>query len=316
MSEERARSRGGTYPVRRGSPPPRSYFDAPRAAPGNRCVRLSLDEVRIELRGLDDPRAGELLRRFKPYTELDPPEAEGVLRVEVGLEERDYFVTPPARPEFNPLFLEADGDGVVRYAGYRVAGWLDPRGGRALLLLARGDYEPDLRAFENYLRVAVAWRAATLGGALVHAASAVRRGRGYLFYGESGAGKSTLAASTRRATVVSDDLSLVLPDRTGALHLIGSPFRGTFEEGDPVRGRFPLAAGFRLLQADEAEVVRVPRVLALAEIVGNLPFVAESFATRPDLFEAIERAFSSVPLAHLRFRKDDSYWDAIDRAGL
>jgi hypothetical protein len=30
----------------------------------------------------------------------------------------------------------------------------------------------------------------------------------------------------------------------------------------------------------------------------------------------VERTFRDVPLAHLHFRKDDGYWDAIDRAGL
>ena len=60
------------------------------------------------------------------------------------------------------------------------------------VLLARGEYEPADRAIENYIRAAVAWRAAERGGALIHAASAAWEGRGYLFYGESGAGKSTL----------------------------------------------------------------------------------------------------------------------------
>ena len=36
---------------------------------------------------------------------------------------------------------------------------------------------------------------------------------------------------------------------------------------------------------------------------------------RPDLFGKIERCFESVPLMHLHFRKDDSYWDAISEAG-
>ena len=115
--------------------------------------------------------------------------------------------------------------------------------------------------------------------------------------------------------MVSDDLSLVLPDGNGGLELVGSPFRGTYEEGDPVVGRFPVAAGFRLIQAPQAEVRRVRRVRALAELVGNLPFVAEAFASRPDLFDRLQRAFDALPLAHLHFRKDDSYWDAIRSAG-
>ena len=45
-------------------------------------------------------------------------------------------------------------------------------------------------------------------------------------------------------------------------------------------------------------------------------FVAEAFDRRPDLFAKVERAFDGLPMAHLHFRKDDSYWDAIDRAGL
>ncbi len=81
-------------------------------------------------------------------------------------------------------------------------------------------------------------------------------------------------------------------------------------------GRFPLAAGFRIVKAERAEVRPAPRVRTFAELVGNLPFVAEEFARRPDLFERVERAFASLPLAHLHFAKDDTYWDAIERAGL
>ncbi len=315
MSTDQRTSRGGAYPMRTGSPPPMEFFDAARPAAGTRGVRVQLDRIRIDLAGLDERRAEELLQRYAPYS-LDAPSHEaGALRIEVGLEDRDYFIDPPARPEFNPVFLAVDGDR-IRYLGYKIAGWFDSRGDAGQLLLARGCYEPDLRAFENYVRAAVAWRAATLGGALIHAASAVRHGRAYLFYGESGAGKSTLAASTRRATIVSDDLSLVLPDEGGRLSLVGTPFRGTYEEGAPVQGIFPLAAGFRLVQAALPEVRSVSRTRAMAELVGNLPFVAEAFGRRRDLMDGIEKAFAPIPLAHLHFLKDDSYWDAIDRAGL
>ena len=150
----------------------------------------------------------------------------------------------------------------------------------------------------------------------MHGASAVRDGRAYLFYGESGAGKSTLSAASGRATVVSDDLTLLLPAASGGLEVVGSPFRGTYEGGPPVLGRFPLVAGFRIVKAPAASVRPVPRAVAFGQLVGNLTFVAEAFAKRPDLFAAVERAFAPVPLLHLHFRKDDSYWDAIDTAGL
>ena len=97
---------------------------------------------------------------------------------------------------------------------------------------------------------------------------------------------------------------------------MGSPFRGTYEEGGPVLGRFPLAAGFRIVKDVTVEVRTPPRVVAFGQLVGNLTFVAEAFKERPDLFASIEAAFAGVPLRHLHFKKDDSYWDAIDEAGL
>jgi hypothetical protein len=307
-------SKSGVWPARHGAPPPASFFDAPRPPAGHHSILLDLGGLVLGLDGLDAGRAGGLVGRYRPYAREGVGD-DDALRVTLGLEDREYFLEPPPRPELNPVFLEHDG-GKVRYLGYKAAGWFDTLGGRGVLLLARGEFEPDLRAIENYVRAAVAWQAARRGGALVHAASAIRGGRGYLFYGESGAGKSTLAASDRRGRVVSDDLSLVLPRSGGGLDLVGSPFRGTYEGGEPVEGRAPLRAGFRIVQAPAAEVRAVPRVRALSELVGSLTFVAEAFGNAPELFASVERAFRDVPLAHLLFRKDDSYWDAIERAGL
>jgi len=291
------------------------FFAARRPPGGEGRIEILLGDVALRLEGLDEDLRARLAERYGAYGGPIPAAASSIL-VEVCDEaDREYYIDPPAQAELNPVLLAVEG-ARVRYLGYRAAGWFDLEQGRGELLLARGAYEPADRAAENFIRASIAWLAATRGGALVHAASGVHRGRGYLFYGESGAGKSTLSASNRRARIVSDDLSLVLPAPDGRPELVGSPFRGTYEDGERVLGRFPLAAGFRLIQAREAEVRPVARIRALSELVGNLPFVAEAFGKRPDLFDRVEHAFRDVPLGHLHFRKDDSYWDAIERAGL
>jgi hypothetical protein len=294
------------------SPPPAEYFDASFAPAGGNTLTLDIGGVAIRLRGLPPEPERRLRERYGKF--VVDGFADG-LDVELCRDDREYFIDPPATTELNPVHLECDGDR-VRFVGYRLAGIFDTAGGRGRALLAGGEYEPVDRALENYIRAAVAWQAAEKGGALVHAASAAWEGRGYLFYGESGAGKSTLAECNRRALVLSDDLSLVLPGEDGHPQLVGSPFRGTYEGGDRVVGRFPLVAGFRLVQDERAEVRDVDRARALSELVGNLPFVAEGFSARPDLFATVHRAFAKVPLKHLHFRRDDSYWDAIRDAGL
>jgi len=296
------------------APPPMSFFDGSRAKGGAGRFLLRLDDLDIELVDLDEGLAATLRERFGAYCE-EGPANEGVLRVQVWREAQDYFMTPGPKAEFNRVLLACDGKR-IRYAGHQVAGWFDSVGNNGELILAQGDYEKPEGAVENYLRAAVAWRAAERGGALVHAASAVLDDRGYLFYGSSGAGKSTLSECNRSARVVSDDLTLILPGRDGRLDIVGSPFRGTYTGGAPVTGRFPLVAGFRLVQGSTAEVRPVARTIAFAEFVGSLPFVAEAFGQRPDLFESVEKSFAAVPLARLAFRKDDSYWAAIREAGL
>ena len=277
-------------------------------------MSIDLDGLSMSLEGLDHGFAERLIDRYSPYARSGTVN-DDALRVGVGIEEREYFIDPPEIPEVNPVLLACDG-ARIRYLGYRLAGWFDTVGGKGEILLASGKFEPDLRAVENYVRAAVAWQAATCGGALVHAASAVWRDNGYLFYGPSGAGKSTLSACNTRAQVLSDDLSLILPRKDGGLDVVGSPFRGTYTGGPPVVGRFPLVAGFRIVKATSAEVRSVARVRAFAELVANLPFVADAFPVRPDLFERFERTFAPLPLHHLHFRKDDTYWDAIQAAGI
>jgi hypothetical protein len=289
------------------------YFTARRPQAGPRRMALKLGPLEVEVCGLDDALFEMLFERYAPFSTraATGPDA---LRVRLGTNDVEYFLDPPTEVEFVQVRIACDHDR-VRYMSYQAAGWFDVHGGTGELLLARGRWEPLLRTFENFVRAAVAWQAVGCGGALVHAASAAWRDKGYLFYGESGAGKSTLSACNRRGRVLSDDLSLVLPAAQGTLDVVGSPFRGTYEGGPPVQGRFPLAAGFRLIQAPRAEVRPVGRTRALAELVGNLPFVAEAFSTRDDLFRRTLESFASLPLAHLHFAKDDTYWDAIDAAG-
>ena len=315
MSDRWSTKGGRSYPVRHGTPPPFEFFSPARPPAGPHRFGMGLGDIRIELDGLDSELASALSSRYLTYADPAAAPVDGALQLRFSREPCAYFIEPPDAPQFNPIWIACE-DTRIRYLGHQVAGWFDTTELRGEILLAHGAYEPEIRALENFIRCAVAWCAAARGGALVHAASAERNGKAYLFYGESGAGKSTLSAASTRGRVISDDLSLVLPRPGGGLDLIGSPFRGTYEDGPPVTGRFPLAAGFRIVKADRAEVRKAPRIVAFGQLVGNLTFVAEAFGERPDLFASVEAAFASTPLFHLHFRKDDSYWDAIDAAGL
>lgn len=295
-------------------PLPLTFFRERRQAQGSSTVVLRLGSLEIALRGVSKESAAAMEERYEPFIHRDVISKDPLI-VEVGLEERDYFLDPPEKPESNPILLECDGRSVM-YTGYRLAGTFSIAEGKGLALLARGDYEPEHQAMENFLRAAIAWKAVESGGAMVHATGAVYRGSGFLFYGQSGAGKSTLARCNRRGRVIGDDISLVLPEEHGRLQLVDNPFRGPFFGTDRDRGGYRLAAGFKLVQAELAAVEEINRLQALAELMGNLPFVAGTLRNRPDLFNAVEKAFRETPLLHLHFRMDDTFWDVIEEFGL
>lgn len=154
----------------------------------------------------------------------------------------------------------------------------------------------------NVLHAAIAWRIADRGGFLLHAASAVLGGRGFALVGAEGAGKSTWARGMRRegATVLGDDIALVLPSASG-FDLIGSPLRAK-EFGGGVPGRWPLAAILLPRHAKAPSLEPASNLEAQAALTANLPFLMDRGAGAPSA--AIE-ALSRVPVRRLGFTEDD-----------
>src|SRR5262245_53108586 len=169
------------------APPPYEVFAARRPGRGEAAITIDLQGLLFRLEGLDEDlaerlaaryalfvarvdsvRAGGAARRASPAEAAssasgsdaarDGAGAPPVLRVAVAAEPVDYFIDPPMAPEKNPVLIAYDGPR-VRYLGHTLAGWFEVEGDRGEMLLARGTYETDLRAIENYLRAATAWRA-------------------------------------------------------------------------------------------------------------------------------------------------------------
>jgi hypothetical protein len=313
------RKRQPTTPLRdirresRARPPERSQIEALPFL-GQESLAFNLSGLAMRFEGLDDPLAEASRRRFRAYL-CGPGDASSFLRVSVHADPIDYYVRPDRgeRPEGYYRLHIVHHEQVIRMVTYSMAAWIDLARARAGLAFGAGEFDPRERALENFCRVAVAWSAVDRGGFLVHGASIVREGRGYIFFGKSASGKSTLASLTPEGRVISDDLSLVLPGPDGPV-VAGSPFRGTYRAGDPVIGTFPLAGMFRLVQDDRTYVETPDRMYAFAEYVANLPFVNDALHAYPKLLDTLEVAVTGLPIMVLHFRKQPDFWPAVDAA--
>ena len=239
----------------------------------------------------------------------------------VGLLQQRYsgFLCSQGRGELLEIELhqpveDADAEITVRHCDGRwliqrgdfEAAW-DPVNHRGKVLQAPSPY-----ALDSALRIIHSLMLSEEGGFLIHAASAIRRGRSCFFAGVSGAGKTTLARMAPPAvTVLTDEISYIRKQGTEYL-AYGTPFAG--ELGRPgENASAPLAAWFMLVQGDENRLEPIgDPAEAVRSLMRNVLFFAEESEWTARIFHGICDFAARVPGYRMIFRRQAEAWDLIE----
>ena len=230
------------------------------------------------------------------------------------------FLSPAARPACR-FKIQLTPDGAHR-------GDQDARVFRigSAWCLERGDFraELDMRrragwirqssnpySLDSVLRITHSLLLAMKGGFLLHAASAVRKGRAFVFAGVSGAGKTTIVRlAPADATVLTDEVSYVRPVGQG-YEAYGTPFAGELaRSGANISA--PLDTVFFLEQAHANAVHPIcPRDAARA-LLRHILFFAEDADLVRAVFDSAVAFVSRVRTARLAFRPDARIWEMVE----
>ncbi len=285
-------------------------------SPGGEVLRLPGAPFPLRLEGLTGDSVANLKERWRTL-KGEPAISEGETRlvvVNAGVER--FLVRPPVdqRPEeCRSGFASRDHEHL--FWSYRFAIYFNEKSNQGKIAICRPESPYLEDAVENTLRVVFAWKALLMGGFLIHSAGIRRAGESYLFFGPSGSGKTTVSGLSPAADVLHDDLCLVVPWR-GAYRAMGFPFLGDGRESLPeIQELNPVAGFYRLVQAasdDRAGLEKLPPSRGAAEIIGSLPFVSEHSQARLSALDNIARTVAQVPVFHLKFRKDASFWNAVE----
>lgn len=233
---------------------------------------------------------------------------------------------------FTPGFVDPHAD--VRVT-QRAGKWALERGD------FRAEWEPARRtgrirqsanpySIDAVLRIVHTLVLAQEGGFLMHAASAIRKGKAFLFAGVSGAGKTTISRlAPPDATLLTDEISYVreyvpqdvwkavLPcaredvqKQDASYVAYGTPFTGELAKlGENVSA--PISALYFLAQGPENRIDSVAPGEAVRELLANVLFFAEDQELVQRAFHAACEFVSRVPVSRLTFVPDARVWEMI-----
>jgi hypothetical protein len=229
------------------------------------------------------------------------------------------FVAPSSRPRFEfqidlapPGLIAKDQDVSVRWdsgkwcfdRGDFHAEW-DPSSGKGRVRQTANPYSIDC-----VLRIVHTLLLAKEGGFLLHAASAVRNGRAFLFSGVSGAGKTTISRlAPPDVSLLTDEISYVAK-QPGGYFAFGTPFAGELARiGENLRA--PVADVFLLAQGNDNKIESLDEKIAVQALLRNILFFAEDPGLVRALFESACEFVRRVPVRRLTFRPDAKVWELI-----
>lgn len=189
---------------------------------------------------------------------------------------------------------------------YDFAGMLDLKERSGQVAFA----EPDEFSVDSFFRIAYSLALADAGGLLIHAASLIREGKGYLFCGPSGSGKSTVARLSPDATLLSDELSIVRIE-DGRARCYGTPFWGELARGGENRSA-PLVGIYCLHKGSRHAVEPLTPRRALERLLPNVMFFAKEPELTAQILGISAGLVEAVPCFDLSFRPDPAFWKVVE----
>lgn len=170
--------------------------------------------------------------------------------------------------------------------------------------------KPTPYSIDAVLRIVHTLVLAKQGGFLLHAASAVRNGKAFLFAGVSEAGKTTISRlAPPDVTLLTDEISYVRRQGNGYV-AFGTPFTGELDKaGENIAA--PIAALYLLAKGSENRIEQISPGEAVQSLLANVLFFAEDEELVQATFHTAFEFVSRVPASRLTFFPDARVWELI-----
>ena len=165
-------------------------------------------------------------------------------------------------------------------------------------------------SIDSVLRITHSLLLAMQGGFQLHASSAIRNGRAFLFAGVSGVGKTTMAKlAPPDAVVLTDEISYIRRIDNG-YRAYGTPFAG--ELGRPGANlSAPLQQACLLRQGERNRLRAVSQSEAIRCLMRHVLFFARENELVEQVLDSVVNFASCVEVVEMEFTPDRRAWELI-----
>ena len=165
-------------------------------------------------------------------------------------------------------------------------------------------------SLDTALRIVHTLVLARQNGFLLHAASAIRNGKAFLFSGVSGAGKTTISRlAPPDVSLLSDEISYVRK-RNGKYLAFGTPFAGELAKAGENTSA-PVSALYILHQGPENRVEPLGAADATRQLLTNILFFAQDRELVQPVFQTACDFVDGIPVYRLTFVPNARVWEMI-----
>ncbi len=165
-------------------------------------------------------------------------------------------------------------------------------------------------SIDTVLRITHSLLLAMQGGFQLHASSAIRNERAFLFAGVSGVGKTTTARlAPADAIVLTDEISYIRRNDSG-YRAYGTPFAGELAKPG-ANASAPIQRVGLLKQSSQNRLLPVTRTQAIRALMRHVLFFAQDNELVERVLDSVVRFVSSVEVVEMEFTRDGRGWDLI-----
>ncbi len=288
------------------------YKNNPYKALGNEKIYIANEINKVCISQITKEIKNNFLNLHGPLTRNNTNEYNQLIKV-YACEIDNFLKFPVEGYEFRRFLLDEDND-YIYFWTYHLAGYVEKRSWNTDIYFCRQQINKASFILNDFILSYFAWWSIFQGGFIIHAASVLKDGKAYLFFGPPEIGKTTICrlSISLGLNIISDEYSMLL-NVNNNYKVFRPPQKKSITHLDDWQKGYPIAGIYKLVQANEHFIEDIPKPIIISEILANLLFAHGYNVLGKYAIENSINIINKVDYARLHFKKDKYFWEVIEK---